>query len=466
MKLIKQNIRRIAAILSVLMLSMIVYGAYSITVFGNRWFSSNANNYARKIKAGVVAGSIFDRNQQLLADTSTDGKRVYHQQAAVRSAVVHAVGDSAGNIAYGAETFMANHLYGFNGSYIQRVMKAIRHEKRRGNDITLTIDSMLSADIARLFPAGKSGAVIVMNYQTGEVLVMQSYPLFDPMRVTREVEMNPLKPFWNRATRWLSAPGSTYKVLTLASLLTNDANAQNETYFCAGSLDLTDTSIVDAGGAAHGHIGLKQAFAVSCNIAFAQIALNLGDEAMRKTAEAFKLNDYFLFKDIVVENSVYPSINRSEKEIAWTGVGQSALAVTPLHMCMVAAAIANDGVMMEPGLLLKAASPVGETVAWYTPKVYASPVNKHTADLIADMMAEAVQRGTARGAAVRGARVCGKTGSAQVDRQADTNAWFIGFLDNPATPYAVCVVVENAGGGGAVAAPLAGKIFSKLSGRH
>ena len=188
MKLIKQNIRRIAAILSVLMLSLIVYGAYSITVFGNRWFSSNANNYARKIKAGVVAGSIFDRNQQLLADTSTDGKRVYHQQAAVRSAVVHAVGDSAGNIAYGAETFMANHLYGFNESYIQRVMKAIRHEKRRGNDITLTIDSRLSADIARLFPAGKSGAVIVMNYQTGEVLVMQSYPLFDFLRVTREAD--------------------------------------------------------------------------------------------------------------------------------------------------------------------------------------------------------------------------------------------------------------------------------------
>ena len=120
-----------------------------------------------------------------------------------------------------------------------------------------------------------------------------------------------------------------------------------------------DQLIRDYGGSQHGKITLARAFRVSCNNTFAQTALLLGDAALRKTAEQFGFNDNFLFRDVVVENSTYPTKNRTNLEIAWSGDGQSQVSATPLHMCMVAAAVANDGVMMEPRLLSRVESPSG-----------------------------------------------------------------------------------------------------------
>jgi peptidoglycan glycosyltransferase len=225
-----------------------------------------------------------------------------------------------------------------------------------------------------------------------------------------------------------------------------------------------DTTITDANDAVHRKLNLKKALAVSCNITFAQVALELGDRLLGKTAADFGFGDYFLFTDLVVENSVYPSVNRSEKEIAWTGPGQSSLQVSPLHMAMIAAGIANDGVMMEPKLLLKATDAAGNSKYTFQPSVYRTALSKTDADIVAGYMQEAVRNGTASGAAVSGVKICGKTGSAQIDGQTDTNAWFIGFIDDPHYPFALCVVVENGGGGGAVAAPIAGKLFRFMTG--
>ncbi|MGI6686877.1 MAG: penicillin-binding transpeptidase domain-containing protein [Christensenellales bacterium] len=462
MKLIKRNIRMIVLAVLLLLASLVGYGAYSLAVYGNRWFSSAANVYARWQKNDVIPGRIYDRNGTLLASSDENGKRYYHDNAQLRSAVVHVVGDSANNVAYGAESFMAQYLYGFSDSYLDRLRQAFGGGKRQGNDLRLSIDAGLSLAIAKAFPADKAGAVVVMNYKTGELLSLQSFPVFDPMRITREVEKNPLKPFWNRATRWLSAPGSTFKVVPLAAALKNIPDAMTKTYECTGAYQVGDTVITDAGMASHGTIKLKKALEVSCNITFAKLALELGDETLRDASKAFGMNDYFLFSDLVVENSAYPATNRVNKEIAWTGAGQSALLLTPLHMTMITAGIANDGVMMEPKLLLQAVSDAGETKASISPRVYKTPLKPHEADVIAEAMRQVVASGTAGRAAISGLKVCGKTGSAQVAGQEETNAWFIGFLDEPDLPYALCVVIEDGGGGGWAAAPLAGKIFNQL----
>lgn len=462
MKLIKRNIRIIVLTVLLLLGSLVGYGAYSLGVYGNRWFSSAANVYARRQKNDVIPGRIYDRNGILLASSDESGKRYYHDNAQIRSAVVHAVGDNANNVAYGVESFMAQYLYGFSDSYADRLSQAIDGGKRRGNDLRLSIDAGLSLAISKAFPADKAGAVVVMNYKTGELLSLQSFPVFDPMRVTKEVEEDPLKPFWNKATRWLSAPGSTFKVVTLAAALKNIPDAMTKTYECTGAFQVGDTLITDAGMASHGAINLKKAMEVSCNITFAKLALEVGDEALKMTGKAFGINDYFLFSDVVVENSAYPTTNRVNKEIAWTGAGQSALLLTPLHMTMITAGIANDGVMMEPKMLLQATSDAGATKASISPRVYKTPLKPFEADVITDAMRRVVTSGTARRAAVNGLKVCGKTGSAQVAGQEETNAWFIGFLDEPDLPYALCVVIEDGGGGGQAAAPLAGNIFSQL----
>ncbi len=465
MKLIKQNVKLIAVIVCLLLISLIAYGAYSISTHGSRWFSSGANNYLRRTKANVIAGTIVDRHSIVLAQTTPDGKRQYHRDADTRKAMVHAVGDQVNNIAYGAESFMANYLYAFNESYIERLAQVFQGKPRKGNDIRLTLDSVLSKRVYDLFPNGKRGAVVVMNYRTGELLTLQSYPTFDPMALPPDIKEHAESPFWNRATKWISAPGSTFKVITLAAALQHFPDALDKHYECTGALPVDDITITDAGNAVHGNITLKKALEVSCNIVFAQVALDVGDKELAKAAAGFGFGDYFLFSDLVVENSVYPTVNRTNREIAWTGPGQSRLQTTPLHMCMVASGIANDGMMMEPKILLNARNSEGESRFSFVSREYKRVLTKEHADTVASYMRSAVQSGTGTRAAVKGLPIAGKTGSSQIDGQELTNAWFIGFIDDPAHPYALCVVVEDAGGGGSVAAPIAGAIFRHLTGK-
>lgn len=167
---------------------------------------------------------------------------------------------------------------------------------------------------------------------------------------------------------------------------------------------------------------------------------------------------------MVVENSTYPTKNRTDLEIAWSGDGQSQVSATPLHMCMVAAAVANDGVMMEPRLLSRVESPSGVVRLRYSQKVYGQAMSAETAQKLDGYMKDVVKNGTGTKAQVDGLSIAGKTGSAESSNngQAVTHAWFVGYLDSETAPYAVCVMVEEGGSGGSVAAPIAGEIFAYL----
>lgn len=466
MKLIRKNIRRIAVCLCALFVLLAGYGAFSISTYGNRWFASSANRFARKQKSNVIAGDILDRNGIILA-TTADGSRVYHQDTQIRRAVVHVVGDPGNNVNNGAEAFLGTYLYGFHMSFAERLGYALRGELRKGDDVKLTVDSRLAAYAASIFPAGKSGAIVVMNYKTGEVITEQSFPNFDPQQITSGVKADPQKPFYNRAIQGLYTPGSTFKIVTTASALENFSDAATYAFQCTGQLQAGTRLITDAGTdlaagkiTQHGQLNLKRAFQVSCNNTFAQLSLLLGDQSLRKTAEAFGFNDNFLFRDLVVENSSYPLENRNEGEIAWTGAGQSALTASPLHMCMIASAVANDGIMMEPRLVISAVSQKGDIHTNFSAKAYKKPLTKENAVILQEYMRSVVTSGTGTAAAIPGVKVCGKTGSAEMDTQEDTNAWFVGYLDEEKSPYAIAIVVEDAGGGGSVAAPIAKKIFT------
>jgi peptidoglycan glycosyltransferase len=461
MKLIKRNTRLVVVIIILLLISLILYGAYSVASSGNRWFASSINQSLRTIREDVIPGRIYDRNGIQLAGMA-DGQRVYHQDVQTRSALSHVIGTRDGVVKNGIETFMSYLLYAYDDSYITRLSAAFSGQKRHGYDIRLSIDSNLSRLISQYFPAEKSGAVVVMNYRTGEILALNSFPNFDPMGDMAVVVRNPEKPYLNLATQWRSAPGSTYKVVTMASALQYLPGASSKNYTCTGAYQVEDATITEASMAKHGELDLQKALAVSCNIIFAKIALEVGDEQLKKTSRSFGLDDYFLFSDLVVENSKYPGENRVYKEIAWTGAGQSALMITPMHMCLIASAIANEGEMMEPKLLLQAVDQNRTGRAQLSPRVYRTALSREDADTIARAMRQAVLSGTANKAAVKGLEVCGKTGSAQIDGQKETNAWFIGFIDEKTLPYSVCIVVKDAGSGSRVAAPIAGEIFSYI----
>ena len=446
-----------------------LYGVYSVTIYGSRWFSNSKNTRYQAAKRTVIAGDIIDRNGVVLATTDDNGDRVYQSAIKARRATVHLIGDRDGNVANGVDSFQANYLLGFETSLSERVAALLKGETRRGDDVTLTADSKLCAQIVSAFDTnaqtrGKSGGAVVMNYRTGEILALVSLPVFDPQNITQDDRDNPLHPFWNRALQSTLAPGSTFKIITTASALENLDGITSYRFLCTGATQVMDQTIHDYNLAQHGSLTLEKAFTVSCNNAFAQCALILTDANLRRTAEDFGFNDNFLFRDIVVENSVYPTTNRNAVEIAWSGVGQSQIGATPLHMCMVGAAIANDGVMMEPRLIARVKSPSGTVRVRYVPKEYRRAVPTEIADVLQSYMQNVVASGTGSAARVTGLTIAGKTGSAEasVNGEDVTNAWFVGYIADDALPYACCVLVENGGSGGGVAAPIAATIFKYL----
>ena len=472
MKQQRYNFKLLALILFGLFLLLSVYGGYSILTYGNRWFSSSRNPRVRAQKESVIAGDILDRNGVVLASTDADGHRVYQADEASRRAVVHLLGDEQGQVSNGVETFQTSYLYGFQTSLPEMVSSLLGGQTRRGDNVTLTIDSRLCTAITAAFDShdktrGKNGAAVVMNYRTGEMLAMVSLPGFDPQSITDETLADPGHPFWNRATQSVYAPGSAFKIITTASALEHISDALATDISCTGGLLVDGQAIRDYGNAVHHSLTLREAFKKSCNNVYALVALTLGDDALRRTAESFGFNDNFLFRDLVVENSTYPTSNRSDFELATTGIGQSALSATPVHMCMVAAAIANDGVMMEPRLLQDVTSATGVSRLTFQSKVYRTALSVQHAATLQSFMRDVVKSGTGTRASVPGLTVCGKTGSAEssMSGQDVTHGWFVGYIDEEALPYAVAVLVESVNdgdSGGTTAAPIAADIFAYL----
>lgn len=469
MKQQKLRFRILTLVLIAMLAAASGYGAYSVSTYGSRWVSSSRNTRYRSAKSSVIPGNIIDRGGVTVATTDENGKRVYQSNILSRSAMVHLLGDTDGNIANGVESFQANYLLGFETGLSERVNALLKGETKRGDNVVITADSKLATEIVQIFRntenlRGKCGAAVVMNYKTGEVLALVSLPVYDPQNITDTVRNSTQHPFWNRATQSTLPPGSTFKIITAIAMLENMPDAETHVFNCTGATQVMNRYITDYGNDQHGDITLERAFRLSCNNCFAQAALLMGDQALRKTAENFGFNDNFLFRDLVVENSSYPTKDRNTFEIAWSGAGQSKVVATPLHLCMIAGAIANDGVMMEPRLLSRVESPTGVVRMRNTPKVYRTVCSAQTAQTIAGYMKDVVKSGTGTRAKVDGVTIAGKTGSAESSLNGIdvTHAWFAGYMDDERYPYAVSILVENGGTGGSVAAPAAQKIFEYL----
>ncbi|MBQ8201445.1 MAG: penicillin-binding protein 2 [Clostridia bacterium] len=459
----------LALLLFSLFILLSLYGLYSINTYGNRWFAYARNPRIREQKQSVIAGDIYDRSGVVLAST-VDGVRTYQPSEEARRAIVHLLGDDEGQVSNGVEGFQTAYLYGFRASLAERINSLFSGEPRRGDNVTLTIDSKLCTAITRYFSSrslsrGKNGAAVVMNYKTGELIAMVSLSSFDPMdtsSVTAESEV-----YWNRATQSLYPPGSTFKIITTIAALDNIENIASRQIICTGSLEVQGQAIRDFGNAVHNSLTLKNAFVRSCNNAYAMLALTMKDAALRRTAESFGFNDNFLFRDLVVENSAYPTGTQNEFQVAMSGFGQSSIGVTPLHMCLVGSAIANDGIMMEPALLRQVTSVGGSIRMQFEPRVYRQATTAANAAILQDYMKAVVSSGTGTRARTAGLTICGKTGSAESSRnnRAVTHGWFVGYCANDELPFAVAIIVEDIAdgeGGGSTAAPIAGDIFTYL----
>lgn len=453
MKTLHKKIRVIGMLVVVLFVAMGLWLGRTVYLQGSQWANTAYNPRITSAKRSVTPGDITDRNGVTLASTDQKGIRTYIANKTTRRALSHTTGDRSNMSGTGVETMQASVLYDISGSFVDRLLQIYTGAGKRGNDVQLTVDAVLTDSIARKFPEGYEGAVVVMNYRTGEILAMVSKGEYDPADVS---DVSGIDSYMNRVLQGLYTPGSTFKIVTLASALSNINGIMDATFTCDGHWEYNGGDMVCAGNAVHGEMTLKEAFAKSCNITFGKIAYQLGAEKLRATAEAFGLNEDFQFSDIMLYNSTFPDNISSMDELAWSGVGQGKVLITPMQMCMITSAIANDGLMMEPKLIKQTVGLGGIVKSQMGTNVVRRVFSSDIADIMQEYMYEVVKSGTGTRARIDGKIVCGKTGSAETsnDKSVETNAWFTGFILDDATPYAVTVVVEQGGSGGRTAAQI------------
>lgn len=465
MREIKKNVRAVLCVVLALFAALGGYFFYAVYNYGSRWFTTPYNTRLRAAQKNVIAGDLLDRNGTVLVTSDAEGERVYPTSSDTRKAVSHVIGDTNAQVPTGAETFLAADLLGFNANIFDRAAQ-IFQQKRKGSDVTLTIDADLQTYIASVFPDENDGAVAVINYQTGEVLALYSSPEYDAKYPEKfedlEVDNGVLL---NRATQGRYAPGSIFKIVTLACALENIPGVTERTFTCEGTYQIDENNrLTDTDGEGHGTITLKEAFTKSCNIAFGQLAMELGADKLRATAEKMGFNGNFLFDDLIVYESLFPRDIQETGELAWTGVGQGRLTVVPLHMAMIAGAVGNGGWMVEPQLVMTVSDSAGGVKNSLYTKNYLQCFSPQNAAILEEYMLATVEEGTGTRAAVEGHSIAGKTGTAQVNSSGgkySPHAWYVGYCAEDEHPYAIAVVVENGGSGGSVAGRLAGKIMSK-----
>ena len=453
MKELRQNMRLVGTLVVIAFIGLSAWLALTVFEQGSIWASSSYNT--RLSNTGAMRGDVTDRDGIVLATTDSEGKRTYLDNTSARRALAVTVGDTAGMSGTGVEGYYSAELLDISDSLAERLSALFNGIDRKGSSIQLTVDAKLSAYIAKQFPDGYRGAVCVTNYRTGEVLAMVSMPDYDPYDVANAEDTA----YLNRCLQGLYTPGSVFKIVTLAAALEHDPGVVNQTFTCSGTWEYEGGSIVCAGKTAHGTIDLQTALAKSCNVTFGKLAYQLGNERMLETAKKLGFNENFKLGDFAIYNSKFPTEAETVSSLVWSGVGQSTVLVTPMHMNMITASVANGGQMVKPWLVKSIVTGTGVTTKVGAPSQYRQVMSRETANLIAKCMYQAVEKGTATRAQIDGLTVCGKTGSAETsdDKSVETNSWYTGFIADSAHPYAVSVVIEQGGAGAKKATELAAK---------
>ena len=352
-------------------------------------------------------------------------------------------------------------------------------------DVRLTVQSAAQEAAERAL-AGRKGAVVVLDTQTGGVVAMYSSPTYDPNRIVshndkraraafNEFVADDSNPMQNRSTRERYPPGSTFKVVTTAIAL--DAGiATPETRFpvlTSLPLPLSDKSLSNFGGNACGG-PLREAFRESCNTVFAQLGLDLG-EALATGGSKFGFNETGPPLDdsprpVASLGALPGTFKTRQPQFALDAIGQGDSAATVLEMALVAQSVATGGNMLVPHFLARIEDPKrpDPNAAMQDAKVWRNVMTPSSAAHINEMMQAVVRNGTGTAAQIPGISVAGKTGTAETVKGVAPHAWFIGFAPAQAPRFAIAVLVENGGGagdnatGGRVAAPIARDVLSKI----
>lgn len=445
-----------------LFLAMMGYFVYFQEVVSESFINSPYNRLQDLFAEHVVRGDIVSSDGIVLATTrvSKDGTetREYPYSNMFAHAVGYAVNGKAGIENQENFTLLRSHEF-----ILKQMLNDLLGEKSQGDNVVTTLDFQLQKCASEAL-GNYDGAVIAMEPDTGKILCMVSKPDYNPNSILEDwdtINAEGSSVLYNRATQGKYAPGSVFKIFTLLEYYRENPDSYDKyTYDCDSSFTVDDYTIHCASRRAHGREDLKSSFANSCNASFANIALSLDLKSYGKLCDSMLFNTDLPIAFESSKSSFTLKSGDSEHLVMQTGIGQGKTMVSPLHMMLVASAVANDGKLMRPYLTDHTESVYGKTVKSNSPREYGELMSGEEAEFLQDYMRSVVTEGNASRLDVQSYRAYGKTGTAQISDTTDqTNAWFVGYAEKDGKKLALAVIVEKEGGGSAYAVPIARKVF-------
>lgn len=430
-----------------------------------------SNNHTITKARYIKRGSIITADGLTLAESIQQEDGTYVRSYPNGNLAAHAVGYYSQQYgSSGVESSQDKTLTGSKDySSWQNALNSLAGITEPGNSVQLTIDSRIQ-QAAEQALAGRKGAIVVLDPRTGAVLAWASAPAYDNTDIATAMEAANASggadtSMFDRATQALYSPGSTFKTVTLSSALENGVAALSSTYSSPGRMEIGGADVVSVNEQGHGTITLDRAFAVSSNTVFGQVAEQLGADRLVATAQAFGYGQN-LGIDFSTAASIMPDpADMSTWELAWAGAGQPVgqghtpgPQTTVMQNAVIAAAIANNGIAMNPYVVGQILAPDGTVIKTTRERSLGQAVSSGTAEQVKEAMLDVVQNGSGSAAGIAGVKVAGKTGTAETN-SATPNSTFIGFAPYDTPTLAVSLVLEETTENEATAAAVAGQVL-------
>lgn len=458
-----KSILMIAYVIVGIFVCMAGYFGYFLQVKSDSLINNSYNARLDSFADRIVRGDILSSDGNILARTkvSDDGTEI--REYPFGAVFTHVVGYSDHGKS-GLEALANFYLLSSHVNPVEKTMNELSDIKNPGDSVFTTLDAELQQTAYDALGERK-GAVVVMEPDTGKILAMVSRPGYDPNTLASDWDMlisgdNKEAQLLNRASQGVYPPGSTFKIVTMLEYIREHPDDwRSYTFDCDGQYELGEYTISCYHGNAHGNQTLEQAFANSCNGAFASLGLELNLGGMKTLTDQLLFNAQLPVALAYSKSSYAMGTAADTWEILQTSIGQGATQMTPLHNAMVTTAIANGGVLMKPYLIDRVENVLGEEVKKFLPASAGSLMTAAEADTLSGLMRQVVTEGTGSAVRTDDYAVAGKTGSAEFEKDRETHAWFTGFAPADDPQLVVTVLVEESGSGGQVAAPIARSLF-------
>ena len=400
--------------------------------------------------SNIGCGTITDRSGNLLLDISQG--RTYSDDTNTRKSTLHWLGDRKGFISASTVSTYAASMVGYD------LINGVYNASGEGGNARLTLSAKVQ-NAALEAMGNRKGTVGVYNYKTGEILCALTTPTYDPENVP-DIENDTTGAYdgvyLNRFLQSAYVPGSIFKIVTLSAALDCVPGIEDMTFPCRGKIEYGTEAVTCE--KAHGTQTLKQAFANSCNCAFAQIAEKVGKNNMVKYVKQFEVTQKLSFDGSTTAAGNYDISNTAPVSFAWSCIGQHSNLVNPARYMTFMGAIGGRGAAAEPYLMAKVTNGGDTTYEAKTQKTD-RVLSKEVADTVAEYMRNNVKAVYGDGN-FGGLPVCAKSGTSQLGGDQKSNAMFAGFVDSEQYPLAFIVVVENGGYGSHTCVPVISKVLS------